>query len=165
MFITFHLLLIVFRRFQGFVKLLHGLGFVGCGNVYVGFHGLVVAVAGPPHHHDRRDADGQGVADEGFPGGVGAHQFPFGKDFFYTVAVHVLAFADGLVDAAKLAEILEGRVHLLVGDDGEGFIGLKLTILVFVQDGTGVAVEIDGNGVVRFLRHYVDILLVDIASA
>lgn len=54
MFITFHLLLIVFRRFQGFVKLLHGLSFVGRGNVYVGFHGLVVAVAGPPHDHNGR---------------------------------------------------------------------------------------------------------------
>ena len=47
MFMTFRLLLVLFRRFQGFVKLLHGLGFVGRGNVYVGFHGLVVAVAGP----------------------------------------------------------------------------------------------------------------------
>ena len=158
MFITFHLLLIVFRRFQGFVKLLHGLGFVGRGNVYVGFHGLVVAVAGPPHNHDGRDADGQGVANEGFPGGMGAHEFPFGEDFFDAVAIHVLAFPDGLVDAAKLAEVLEGGVHLLVGDDREGFIGLKLTILVFVQDGTGVAVKVDGNGIVRFLRLRVDIL-------
>ena len=70
MFMTLRLLLIFFRRLHFLVKLLHGLGFVGRGNVYVGFHGLVVAAAGPPHHHDRRDADGQGVADEGFADGI-----------------------------------------------------------------------------------------------
>ena len=74
------------RTIQPFVKEVHGFGFIGRSNVDVGLHGLVVAVAGPFHDHHRRNADGQGVADEGLTGRVRAHELPFGIDLFDAVS-------------------------------------------------------------------------------
>ena len=47
---------------------------------------------------------------------------------------------------------------------GLGFIGLEFAVSVFLQDGTGIAVEVDGNGIAGFLGYNVDEIFVDAAG-
>ncbi len=63
------------------VKLRHRARFDGIHDVNVGFHGLVVGVAGPFHDVVGSDAHGEGVNDEGATTGVGADEFPLGLDY------------------------------------------------------------------------------------
>ena len=49
-------------------------------DIDIGLHGFVVGVAGPFHDDVGRDAEGEGVDDEGAAAGVGTDQFPLGLD-------------------------------------------------------------------------------------
>ena len=54
----------------------HLAGLDGIDDVNVGLHCLVVVMARPFHHDIRRDAEGEGVDDEGAATGMGADEFP-----------------------------------------------------------------------------------------
>ena len=108
-------------------------------------------MAGEFHDNVRRDADGEGEADEGLSAGVGADLRPFGIDIVVTGAVAVEGDVDGGVELADLAEVFEAAVHLLVGEVREGFAARETLVFVFVQDGEGVFVKDDGQAVVGFL--------------
>ena len=103
------------------------------------------------HHDIRRDAVGESEADEGLAAGVGADEFVFGIDFVIAGAVAVACDGVGRVEAADLAEVFEGTVHLLVGNVWKGFAILEVFVFVFLQDGEGVFVEDDGKAVVGLL--------------
>ena len=59
------------------------------GDVDVGLHGLVVAVAGEFHNNVRRDSVGEGEADEGLSAGVRSDEGVFGEDGVVAGAVLV----------------------------------------------------------------------------
>ena len=86
------------------------------GDVDVGFHGFVVGVAGPFHDHLRRDAAGNGEADEGTTAGMGTYKLAFRASLFLALACAEVDAGDGVVDFAELTEFLQVEVHLLGGD-------------------------------------------------
>ena len=123
----------------------------GFGDVDVRLHRFVVTVTGELHDNVRRDAVGEGEADEGLAACVSADEFVLGIDFVVAGAVAVAGDGVGRFEAADLAEVLKSAVHLLVGDVREGFAILEVFVFVFVQDGEGVFVEDDGKAVVGLL--------------
>lgn len=82
---------------------------------------------------------------------VSADEFVLGIDFVVAGAVAVAGDGVRRVEAADFAQVLEGAVHLLVGDVREGFAILEVFVFVFIQDGEGVFVEDDGKAVVGLL--------------
>ena len=68
-------------------------------------------MAGPFHHDVRRDAEGQGVDDEGAATGVGADEFPLGLDLVGADVALVGGDADLFIDASEAAKLLDVTVH------------------------------------------------------
>ena len=133
------------HRFDG-----GGLGAVGY--VDIGFHGLVVGMAGEFHDDLGRDADGEHEADKGLAAAVGADEGVLGVGLVVAVAVAETGDVDRGGEAAELAEVLEVLVHLLVGDDGQGEVVAEAAVLVVGEDGEGVLVELDLEAGVGLLR-------------
>ena len=69
---------------------------------------------------------------------MGADELVLGIDFVVAGTVSVAGNGVGRGEAADLAEVLEGAVHLLVGDVREGFAAFEVFVFVFVQDGDGI---------------------------
>ena len=99
---------------MAFVELCHGLALSGLGDVDVGLHGGVVGVAGPLHDDIGGDAHGEGDADEGAAAGMGTNHLVFRKSLFDTLASTVAGPGDRLIEAGKLAKVLQVPVHQLV---------------------------------------------------
>ena len=85
------------------IQLRHLAGLDGVDDVDIWLHGLVVVVAGPLHYDIRRDAEGEGVDDEGAAAGVGADEFPFRMNFILAFIALVGRDSDFLVNAGKFA--------------------------------------------------------------
>ena len=85
------------------IQFRHLAGLDGIDDVDVGLHGLVVVVAGPFHHDVRRDAEGEGVDDEGAAAGVGADEFPFRMNLILALIALVGCDSDFLINAGKFA--------------------------------------------------------------
>ena len=142
----------------------HLLGLDFLGDVDIGFHGLVVGMAGPFHDNLRRDSAGEGKADEGAATGMGADELVLRAGLLHPLSCPHDGSGDGFVDFAELAQILQVLVHPLVGDDGERLALRVLLLLVFVQDGTGVFVEVDGQAVVGLLGGDVEDVAGDVSA-
>ena len=85
------------------IQLRHFAGLDTVDDVNIWLHGLVVVVAGPFHHDIRRDAEGEGVDDEGTAAGMGADEFPFRMNFILALIAFVGRDSDFLVNAGKFA--------------------------------------------------------------
>lgn len=105
-------------------------------------------MAGPFHHHLRRDAAGKGETNEGAAAGVGANHLVFRKSLFDTLASTVAGPGEGLIEAGKLAEVFQVPVHQLVCQNRQRTAIRIFLVLVFLQDGFGKAVQVDGQSVV-----------------
>ena len=92
--------------------LLDGVLLGGFGDVEVGLHGFVVAVAGEFHHDIRRYSVREGEANEGLAASVGANEFVFGFDFVVTDVVFVVCDGAGRVEAADFAEVFVSQFQL-----------------------------------------------------
>ena len=112
----------------------HLLGLDLFGNVDVGFHSFIVGMAGPFHHHLRRDATCKRKTDECAAAGVGAYKFILRTGFFFALSCADNRARDGLNDFTQFAKVLQVFVHPLVGDDWESEALGKLLLLVFVED-------------------------------
>ena len=64
-------------------------------------------MAGPLHHDVGRDAEGQGVDDEGAAAGVGADKFPHRLDLVGADIALVGGDADLFIDTGELAQLLD----------------------------------------------------------
>ena len=148
----------------GVVDDFHCVGFGLFGDVDVGAHCLVVGVAGPFHHDLRRDAAGQGEADECPAPGVGADERPFGVGLLYFLSGAEEHLRDWGVEAAELAKVFEIVVHLLVGDDGEGEAHRVFVVLVLLEYRLGVLAEVDREAVVGLLGGDVDFVVGDVGA-
>lgn len=147
------------------IKLRHRACLDGVHDVDVGFHGLVVGVADPFHHDVRGDTEGEGVDDEGAAAGVGADEFPLGLDLVGANVALVGGDADLLIDTGEFAQFLDVAVHRLVGVVREGLAVLEGSVLVFLQDGLGNLVQLNGNAVRRLDGRDLDVVALDIAAA
>ena len=74
-------------------------------------------MAGPLHHHLRRDATGERQADESTAAGMGGKHFILGESLFHPGTSAEAYPGDGLVEATQFSQILQVLVHLLVADD------------------------------------------------
>ena len=74
-------------------------------------------MAGPFHRHLKRNAGGQGEADEGAAAGMSADEFVFGLRGFHSFSRPIGNSGNRRVEFAEFAEILKEVIHLLVGDD------------------------------------------------
>ncbi|CCY02752.1 membrane protein [Prevotella sp. CAG:924] len=74
---------------------------------------------------------------------MGAKQCVFGRNGVYASAPFVVGLAYRLVDFGKLAQLLQIIVHLLVADDRESLMPLKLHIFIFIQYRLAVVVQLD----------------------
>ena len=92
-------------------------------------------MAGPFHHDVGRDAEGQGVDDEGAAAGVGADEFPLGLNLVGADVALVGGDADFLVYTGQLAQLLDVAVHRPVGVVRQGLVVLEGGVLEFIQDG------------------------------
>ena len=144
---------------KGIRKGIHGVGLGLAGNVNIRFHGLVVTVAGPFHDHLRRDAAGEGQADEGAAAGMGAQHLILGEGLLDPLASTETYPGDGIIEAAELAQVLQVVIHLLVGNHRQGVVANGLQILVLVEYGFGIGVQINGQAVVGLLGGNVDVLV------
>ena len=81
------------------IQLRHLASLDGIDDIDVWLHGLVVVVASPFHHDIRRDAEGEGVDDEGAAAGVGADEFPFRMNLILALIAFVGRDSDFLVNA------------------------------------------------------------------
>ena len=70
-------------------KNIHGFCLGLFSDVNVWLHGFVIAVAGPLHHYLWSDTVGEGEADEGSSGGMGADKFVFRICFLNSFACPV----------------------------------------------------------------------------
>lgn len=121
-------------------------------------------MAGPFHHDIRRDAEGEGVDDEGAAAGVGTDEFPLGLDYVGADITLVGGDADLLVDTGEFAQFLDVAVHRLVRVVRKGLVVLEGGILVFLKDGLGDLVQFDGNAVRRLDGRYLNVVALDVAA-
>ena len=122
-------------------------------------------MTGPFHHDVRGDAKGEGIDDEGAAAGVGADEFPLGLDLVGADVTLVGGDADLLIDTGQLAQLLDVAVHRLVGVVRKGLVVFERSVLVFLQDGLGNLVQLDGNAVCRLDGRDLDVVAFDIAAA
>ena len=69
------------------------------------------------------------------------------------------------VDLGQLAEVVKVGVHLLVADNRQHFVVLKLCILVFLQDGSAVLVQFNGQTIRSLYRSNLNTVFLYIAFA
>ena len=122
-------------------------------------------MAGPFHHDVRRDAERQGIDDEGAAAGVGADEFPLGMDLVGADVALVGGNTDLFIDTGEFAQLLDVAVHRLVGVVRKGLVVLEGGILVFLKDGLGDLVQFDGNAVRRLDGRNLDVIALDVAAA
>ncbi len=79
---------------------------------------------------------------------MGGKHFVLREGFLYTGSGAETYAGDGLVEAAKLAQVLQVVIHLLIAHHGQCVVANGLQILVFIEDGLGVFVQVDGQAVV-----------------
>jgi len=121
-------------------------------------------VASPFHHDLRRDAGGQGKADEGAASGMSADEFVFGLCALLSLSSPICYAGDGRIEFAEFAEILQVVVHLLVGDYRQGLVPGDGLVLVFVQDPFGDVVQVNRKAVCGLDGGDVDAVVIDVAA-
>ena len=146
------------------IKLRHRARLYGIHDVNVGLHGLVVGVAGPLHHDVGRNAQREGVDDEGAAAGVGTDQFPLGLDLVGSDVALVGRDANLFINSGKAAKFLDVAVHRLVGVVRQGLAVLEGCVLVFLQDSFGNLIQFDGQAVGGLLGGNLDVVALDIAA-
>ena len=122
-------------------------------------------MAGPLHHDVRGDAEGEGIDDEGAAAGVGADEFPLRLDLVGADVALVGSDANLLIDSGEFAQFLDVAVHRLVGVVREGFAVLEGGVLVFLQNGLGDLVQLDGDAVRRLDGRDLDVVALDVVAA
>ena len=146
------------------IQLRHLAGLDGIDDVDVGLHGLVVVVAGPFHYDIRRDAEGEGVDDEGASAGVGADELMLGVDFIGADVPFISRDSDFFINAGEFAKLLDVPVHGLVGIVRQRLVILEGGILVFLQNCLRDIVQFDGDTVCRLYRRDLDMVTFDVAA-
>lgn len=119
-------------------------------------------MAGPFHHDLRRDTAGEGEADEGTAAGVGAYHLILREGFLDTLTGTVADPLDGLVESGKLAEVFQVAVHQLVGQHRQRTAIGEVLILIFIKDGFGETVQVDGKAVVGLHRGHTHRISLDV---
>lgn len=119
-------------------------------------------MAGPFHHDLRRDTAGEGEADEGTAAGVGAYHLILREGFLDTLTGTVADPLDGLVESGKLAEVFQVAVHQLVGQHRQRTAIGEVLILIFIKDGFGETVQVDGKAVVGLHRGHIHRISLDV---
>lgn len=119
-------------------------------------------MAGPFHHDLRRDTAGEGEADEGTAAGVGAYHLILREGFLDTLTGTVADPLDGLVESGKLAEVFQVAVHQLVGQHRKRTSIGEVLILIFIKDGFGETVQVDGKAVVGIHRGHIHRISLDV---
>ena len=71
-------------------------------------------MAGPLHYNVGRDAERQGIDDEGAAAGVGADQFPLGLDLVGADVALVGGDTNLFIDTSEFAQLLDVAVHRLI---------------------------------------------------
>ena len=122
-------------------------------------------MAGPFHHDVRRDAERQGIDDEGAAAGVGADEFPLGMDLVGADVALVGGNTDLFIDTGEFAQLLDVAVHRLVGVVRKGLVVLEGGVLVFLQNIPGNLVQFDGDAVRRLDGRDLDVVALDVAAA
>ena len=74
---------------------------------------------------------------------MGAQQCIFGRNGIYASAPFIIGSAHRLVDLCQFAQLLQIVVHLLVADDRESLMPLKLHIFIFVKYRLAVVVQLN----------------------
>ena len=133
-------------------------------DIDVRFHGLVVGVAGPFHHDVGRDAEGEGVYDEGAAAGVGADELMLGVDFIGADVPFISRDSDFFINAGEFAKLLDVPVHGLVGIVRQRLVILEGGVLVFLQNCLRDIVQFDGDTVCRLYRRDLDMVTFDVAA-
>ena len=146
------------------IKLRHRTRLDGIHDVDIGLHGLVVGVAGPFHNDVGRDAEGQGVDDEGAAAGMGSDQLPLGLDLVGADVALVGGDTNLFIDTSEFAQLLDISVHRLVGVVRQGLVVLEGGILVFLQNIPGNLVQLDGDAVRRLDGRDLDVVALDVAA-
>ena len=121
-------------------------------------------MAGPFHHDVGRDAEGEGIDDEGAATGVGADQFPLGLDLVGADVAFVGGDADLLIDAGEFAKLLDVAVHRLVGIVRQGLVVLEGGVLVFLQNIPSNLVQLDGDAVCSLDGSDLDVVALNVAA-
>ena len=121
-------------------------------------------MAGPFHHDVGRDAEGEGIDDEGTTAGVGADEFPLGLDLVGSDVALVGGNTDLLINSGQLAQLLDVAVHRLVGVVRKGFVVLEGGVLVFLQNSLGNLVQFDGDAVRCLDGRDLDVIALDVAA-
>jgi len=122
-------------------------------------------VAGPFHHDVGRDAEGEGVNDEGAAASMGADEFPLRLDLVGSGVALVGGDADFLIDTGEFAQFLDIAVHRLVGVVRQGLVVLEGGVLVFLQNIPGDLVQFDGDAVRCLDGRDLDMVALDVAAA
>lgn len=74
-----------------------------------------------------------------------------GINLFDTLAAAEAYSLDGSREAAKLAQVLQILIHLLVADYGQSKVVIVFLLGVLVQNLFGKGVEVDGDAIICFL--------------
>ncbi len=82
-------------------------------------------MAGPLHYDIRRDAEGEGVDDEGAAAGVGANEFPFRMNFILALIAFVGCDSDFLVNAGTDPEEAMSRGVEALAMDKKGMFNFN----------------------------------------
>ena len=85
--------------------------------------------------------------------------------FIDTLIPLVVGLANRFIDTCKFSKLLEVLIHLLVRDHGEGLVVLKYHILVLLQGGLAVLVELDDQAIRSLDRCDFDMIFLDVASS
>lgn len=147
-----------FLPIQPLLEHRHLLGLYLFGYVDIRFHRLIIGMPGPFHDHLRRDAGGQSKADERATASMRADEFVLRPCLFLALTSLEVDTGYGIVNLTKLAKVLQVFVHLLVGDDRQGKAPGEALVLVLVQNGLCVLVEVDWQAVVGLLGGDIDVV-------
>ena len=96
---------------------------------------------------------------------MGTDKFPLGLDLVGADVALVGGDANLLIDAGELAQLLDVAVHRLVGIVRKGLVVFEGSVLVFLQDGLGNLVQLDGDAVRRLDCRDLNVVAFDIAAA
>ena len=95
---------------------------------------------------------------------MGTQQCVFWENFIYALVPLVVRFPYRFVNLREFAQLFQIIIHLLIADNRQYHVVLKLDILVFFKYGFAVIIQFDDQIVGSFYRGYFNMVGFDITS-
>ena len=147
------------------IEFLHSFGLNVICHVNVWLHCFVIAMPSPLHDYLGRNTQRQRITNERPTTAMGADKLIFRLHLVNTFISFIEGQTYWFIDLRQFTEVVKVGVHLLVANDRQNLVVLKLCILVFLQDGSAVLVQFNGQTIRSLYRSNLNTVFLYIAFA